>query len=384
MPEYDTAPIPVSSLSESPPRIRALAHDLLGFLRFLARRWSEDRCTQIAGSLTFVTLLALAPAFAIVVAMLSSSPIFENVMVRLKIFLLLNLVPEIAGKIITVYMTQFAEAAAKLTLVSLVILLASSLAVMLTVDRTLNRIWRVRRPRGLAASFGGYLLLFAAGPLLIGASVSLTTFLLGLAAGVENVPGEAHALLTRSVSIGVGTMIFFLIYRVVPARPVSWRHALLGGSIAALLFEAMKEGFAAYVRVAPTYDVVYGAFAAVPLVLLWIYLAWLVVLLGAEVTACAEYWTERPWVRPRLAALPMRDAMELVHQLMRAEGRPVAFEALRQELRADSHALEDALLGLAERGIVRRLGPSEYVLARGAESFTLADFYAALGRDSGR
>jgi membrane protein len=357
--------------------------DLLGFLRLLARRWGEDRCPQVAGSLTFATLLALAPAFAIVVAMFSSMPFFERAMVRLKVFLLVNLVPEMAGRIITVYMEQFAQAAGKLTLVSAAVLLASSLAVMFTMDRTLNRIWRVRRPRPLLASLATYLLLLAAGPLLVGASVSATQMLLALASGVERVPEEAHGFLARSASVAVSTMTFFLIYRLVPHRRVAWRHAVLGGAIAGVLFEAMKELFAAWVRAAPTYDLVYGAFAAVPLFLVWVYLAWLVVLLGAEVTACAELWGERPWERVRSQALPLVEALELVRLLSATGGAPLAFERLRQELRTSAETLEDRLAELSLRGIVRRVGPADWVLARSPSELTLAELTAALGRGVG-
>src|SRR5258705_6197543 len=95
----------------------ATFRNLFGFLRFVLRRWSEDRCPQIAGSLTYTTLLALVPVFAIGVALLSSAPFFENVMVQIKIFLLLNLMTELAGTIITVYLVQISLNAARLTTV---------------------------------------------------------------------------------------------------------------------------------------------------------------------------------------------------------------------------------------------------------------------------
>ena len=130
--------------------------DFAGFVAFVFRRWQEDRCPQIAGSLTFTTLLAMVPLFTVAVAVLSSLPFFEGAMVQIKIFLLLNLVPEIAGRIITVYMAQFAEAAARLTTVSLVALFAMAIAMLFTVDRSLNVIWRVDRHRPWWLSAAGY------------------------------------------------------------------------------------------------------------------------------------------------------------------------------------------------------------------------------------
>src|SRR4051812_48790410 len=112
--------------------VRGTLPDALGFLRFVLRRWTEDRCPQIAGSLAFTTLLALVPVFAIAVALLSSMPFFGAVMIQIKVFLLMNLVPEIAGKIITVYMEEFRQNAARLTTLGVMVLFVTSVALMLT------------------------------------------------------------------------------------------------------------------------------------------------------------------------------------------------------------------------------------------------------------
>lgn len=351
--------------------------DFLGFLRFLLRRWSEDRCPQVAGSLTFTTLLALAPAFAIAVAMLSSMPFFEGVMVRLKVFLLLNLVPEIAGKIITVYMEQVAGAAGRLTAVSIAVLLVTSLAMLYTVDRTINTIWRVRRGRPLWVSLAGYFVLLLAGPVMVGVSVSATTYLHTLSAGADQLPDEAQSLLLRAGPVAVSAMTFFLVYRIIPYRHVPWRHALLGGLVAAILFEAMKDLFAAYIRAVPTYDLVYGAFAAVPIFLFWVYLSWLVVLLGAEVTACAGYWRGRVWKRIATPGVRFRDALDLGHRLVESRGAPIAFEQLRRDSGVPADELEDLLANLIQRGVVRRERGAGFVLAKEAAEISLADFYAA-------
>src|SRR5258706_8187983 len=145
----------------------ATLRNLFGFLRFVLRRWSEDRCPQIAGSLTYTTLLALVPTFTIAVALLSSAPFFEDVMSQFKIFLLLNLLPEIAGTIITVYMEQFARNAAQLTTVGIGALFVMPIALMFTIDRSLNAIWRVAHSRPHWVSVLGYALLPFLRPLLI-------------------------------------------------------------------------------------------------------------------------------------------------------------------------------------------------------------------------
>ena len=154
--------------------------DLLGFLRFVYRRWNDDRCPQIAGSLTYTTLLALVPMFAIAVAVLSSAPFFEDVMSKIKIFLLLNLMPEIAGKIITVYMEEFAANAARLTWTGVAVVLALAVWLMLIMDRSINAIWRVPAARPYWMCVLGYMALVLSGPVLIGVSVTITTYIMSL------------------------------------------------------------------------------------------------------------------------------------------------------------------------------------------------------------
>jgi len=262
--------------------------DALRFLRFVFGRWNEDRCPQIAGSLAFTTLLALVPIFAIAVALFSRLPFFEDVMAQIKVFLLLNLAPDIADRIITRYMEEFAQNAGRLTTLGVAVLFVTAIALMLTMDRSINAIWRVRRSRPLWVSLIAYVALLSVGPILIGVSVSITTYLMSLSV-TAGVPRQAHSLLLQAVPASVSTIAFFLLYRLVPQARVPWGDALLGGLVAGLLFEGAKEVFALYVTYAPAVSVVYGAFAALPFFLLWIYISWLVVLFGAELTAALEH-----------------------------------------------------------------------------------------------
>lgn len=356
--------------------------DVFGFLRYVLRRWSEDRCPQVAGSLTFTTLLALVPVFAIVVVILSSMPFFEALMIRLKIFLLLNLVPEIAGKIITVYMEQFASSARRLTYVSLGVLLATSLAVLYTIDRSLNTIWRVRRPRPLTTSIVAYLMLLVLGPVLIALSVTVTTQLYAWSSGLDQLPEGTQPYLLRLVPVTTTAVMLFLLYRLVPNRYVPWRHAALGAAIAAIVFEGMKDGFAAYLRTVPA-NVVYGAFAAIPAFLLWMYLSWLVVLLGAEITASASYWRGRLWKREPTPGRRFRDALEVGRQLVEAGGTPLVFEAMRVRAGLPPEELEDTLAHLVERGILRRVPGRAFVLAKPASEVMVGDLWRAAARGEG-
>ncbi len=340
----------------------AILRDPAGFVAFVLRRWREDRCPQIAGSLTFTTLLALVPLFTVAVAVLSALPFFEGVMVQIKIFLLMNLVPEIAGKIITVYMIQFAEAAARLTTVSLVALFAMALATLFTVDRSLNVIWRVDRHRPLWLSVAGYAALLVMGPILIGLSVWATSWLVAASLGRLDMSSQVEAVVLRIVPVSVSATAFFLVYRIIPNRPVPARHALAGGIVAALVFEAMKSAFAAYIRAVPTYQLVYGAFAAVPIFLVWVYLSWLVVLFGAEFTAALAWWRGRRWRGEESPGQETRGAFAIGRALAQAGGEPVPLAALLEGVDLPEDRLEEVLCLLEDAGVARR-GRAGWTLA---------------------
>ena len=335
------------------------------FLAFVFRRWTEDRCPQIAGSLTYTTLLAIVPMFAIAVAVLSSAPLFQDIVTQIKIFLLLNLLPEIAGTIITVYMEEFASNAARLTWAGILIVFVLAVWLMLTMDKSLNAIWRVRRSRPYWLSALGYVALLVVGPVLIAVSVSITTYIMSLSSGIPAFSAHLRSLVLRLVPISMTTIVFFLIYRIIPHRMVPWRHALLGAAVAAVLFEAAKELFRMYVGVAPTYSIVYGAFAAVPLFLIWIYLSWLVVLFGAELTASAGYWRGGMWKRAFTPGMRFREAVGIVRALIDAPGGRMSFDHLQAITGLASDELEETLSQMVDGRVIKRSGRAAYELAAG-------------------
>ena len=340
------------------PVLRKLA-DTSGFLLFVFRRWREDRCPQIAGSLTYTTLLALVPVFTVAVALMSFTPFFHEVMERIREFLRMNLMPDIAEKITTVYMREFAHNARRLTAVGVGAVLVVAVWMMLIMDRSLNAIWRVRQTRPLWMSVLGYMTVIVLGPILLGVSVTITTFMLALSGDLAVLSSVAHAVLLRAVPLLVSALAFFLIYRIIPHRHVPWRHAALGGLVAAVLFETAKQGFAFYVHTSPTYNVVYGTFAAVPIFLVWIYLSWLVILFGAELTASASYWRNGLWKKPPTPAMRFREALTVTQALL--EGH-TQLDILREKTGLPAEELEETLAQMIEAGVVKRQGRSHVAL----------------------
>jgi membrane protein len=321
--------------------------DSFGFMRFLARRFSSDRCPQVAASLTFTTLLALVPFATIALTVLTAFPMFQQFGEQLKNFLLDNFVPQAASKIITFY-EQFSANAANLTAFGIVFLGATALALMFTIERAFNDIWRVTRVRGLLQRLIVY-----------------------------------WAELTP---IAVSALAFFLLYLTVPNRHVPRAHALVGGVIAALLFELMKRGFAHYITLFPSYKLVYGAFASLPIFLLWLYFSWLVIVLGAEIAAALSYWRGAAWRLDVSAEGRFHAALRGLRVLYDAQrsGAPVALSALRKAVPIGLDRLEDVLQRMARNQLVQRVGRGGYALTKRPDQIKLADVYRIFVLESDR
>ena len=255
------------------------------FLTHLQRRFVEDECPQSAGILAYTTLVAVVPLTAVTLAVLSIFPVFDQLAAGLRDFAFRSLVPA-AGETIEQNVSEFAAQAKNLSLAGVVFLVVTALLLIFQVEQVLDRIWRVRQPRRLISRLVVYWAALTAGPPLIGASLALSSYLitLPLIEGATASVGGSRALLALLPFL-FEAVAFTLAYIVLPNRSVPWRPAVAGGLTAAVLFEIAKKGFALYVTRFPAYQLVYGALAAVPIFLAWIYLSWLVILFGASFAA---------------------------------------------------------------------------------------------------
>jgi membrane protein len=293
-------------------------------------------------------------------------PFFDEVLRQIKIFLRLNLAPEIAHKIITVYMEEIRQNAGRLSTAGVVLLFGTAMALMLTIDRSINAIWRVQRSRRWWVSMVSYVLLLVMGPLLLVVSVSITTyFMVHLSPEGTRAPWRLHGFVPQLAPMAASAAAFFLMYVFVPHRRVPWKHALVGGVAAAVLFELAKEGFARYVSYAPTVSIVYGTFAALPLFLLWLYLSWLVVLLGAELAASLDYWVTGLWKRDDAAAVQVGDAISVARRLFGARGKALSFAELQRGTGLPAEHLEQALIHLTADGLAKEVARGEYAIPEG-------------------
>jgi len=353
----------------------------------LRERFREDHLGLTAASLTFTTTMALVPLITVVLAVFTAFPMFARFQSVLQKWLLESLIPDTIARQVMDYLNQFAGHASKLGWFGVVFLLITALALMLTIDHTLNGIWRVRTRRPLGQRLLVYWAALTLGPLLLGVSLSITSYAISASKGVvEVMPGGVQLLLD--------VLQFFLLawgmaalYYFVPNIQVQWAHAWAGGLFVSAGFELAKKLLAWYWVKVPTYSVVYGTFATVPILLLWIYVAWLIVLLGAVIVAYLPNSLSGVERRARSHGLAFQLALEALQQLegVRNSGRKgLSIAQLAVLLRVDTLELEpvlEALCALDWIGLLHEEQDGEagrYVMLAHPDATPLAPLLQAL------
>ena len=322
-------------------------------LATLSLRFREDRLGVAASSLTFTTIIALVPMFTVMLAVFSAFPMFSQFQDTLQTYFLQSLVPPVIAQPVLKALTQFSSQAYRLGVFGLVGLVFTALALMQTIDRTLNNIWRVRRPRPLAQRMLIYWAAVTLGPLVLGMSLTFMSYALSASGGwVSELPG--------GVSVALNLLEFLLLalasaalFHFVPNTHVAWHHAVAGGVFVSLGIQFAKRAMAYYLTQVSPYSAIYGAFATVPLLLIWIYLGWVIVLLGAVIAAYAPSL--------RIGMLPLLEtpghrfllALGLLHEL--ADRCPTTDEALARAVGTDLLQVEPVIDSLVSLDLVGRL-----------------------------
>lgn len=365
------------------PSWRVMLDDLGRFLRYAATRFFADNGLQLAGSLTYTTLLSLVPAAVVGFATLAGVPAFEPLREQILQAVFTNLLPS-AMDTVQAEFNRFSSNAGKLGLAGLAGMAFTAVLTLSAIEGAFNTIWRVREKRALAARLAIYWAILTLGPLLFGASISLTSYVYAAAqtAGIEGyAPGWLRPAAFAPVALA--WLGFAWLYFTLPNRAVRPLHALIGGGVAALLFEGLKRGFAWYIAAFPTYQAIYGALAAIPILLVWTYLAWSVTLFGALITASLPDWRHRARLgmgagqgpAPRLAI-----ALALLATLRHAarDGQQVRRRDLMAVSEAPPDIEDDVLDKLQRKRFVARTGRDRWMLARDLSRASLYDLLAAL------
>ncbi|NML29687.1 YihY family inner membrane protein [Paraburkholderia sp. G-4-1-8] len=331
-------------------RMRFDLDTLKRLAQFAAQRIGEDRIPQVAGSLTFTTMLALVPLATVAFALFTAFPIFSSFQASLQFFLADHLMPAQLNDQIFKYLNQFASKAKGLTTIGMIILFVTAVMTMMTVESAFNVIWRVRKARPVAQRILVYWAIITLGPILIGVSLSISSYLftqsMSFSAAQRITPLIEWAL--AGATLPLTALAFTILYVYLPNCRVEWRDAVVGGVIAAVAFEFAKRGFGYYVRRIPTYTAVYGAFAAVPLFLLWMYLCWFITLTGAMIASALPAIRIGQFHRPVFDGSNLFDSLELLARLCEAREagkRGYTMPELARMLRRD----KDTTLMLLQR-----------------------------------
>lgn len=345
----------VTTLHRARQRTRQLFKTLQSFpwrntLRTLQTRFSQDQLGLTASSLTFTTLLALVPFFTVLLSVFTAFPSFGRLQETLQRWLVDSLIPgEIAVQVMN-YLVQFSSKASQLGVVGLAFLLLTVVSLILTMDKTLNHIWRVQRMRPLGQRLLIYWGVITFGPLLMGLSIATTSYVLSASRGLV-------AVLPESVQLGFNSLEFMLLsaamaalYHFVPNTPVQWRHAWAGGLFVAAGMALAKKVLGLYLSTVPTYSVIYGTFATLPILLIWIYTCWVIFLLGAVVAAYLPSLlagSSRSLHEPGWELELALEAIAVLEPLRSQDQRGLPSMALAKRLRVDRLQLEPALSALA-------------------------------------
>jgi len=277
-------------------------------LETLVLRFREDRLALTAGGLTFTTVISIVPLLTVMLALFSAFPMFATLETALQKYLLQTLLPDTIIRPVMGAITQFSMRASRLGAFGLIALVVTAVAMMLTIDRALNTIWRVRKRRRIGQRVAIYWAAVTLGPLVFAISVSATSYAASASRGLLGDMPRGLGFAVSMFDFVLETFAVAALFRYVPNTLVRWRHALLGGFFVAVCLVLGKRALTAYFGAVPTYALVYGAFATVPIFLVWIYLSWVIILLGAMIAAYAPlvgkplaHWPDAPGVEFHLA-----------------------------------------------------------------------------------
>lgn len=349
-------------------------HPYCVFARFVFHRFLEVRVPQVAGSLTHTTLLALVPLLTVMLVVITAFPVFGNISDAFMGFIRSTIVPSGASTVAE-YLDDFKEQAGKLTSIGIMMMVVTSLMLVQTIDETFNNIWQVKRQRSLWVRLPIYWGLLTVGPLVVGLSISVSAYFMRLEM-LNQLPLFAGSL-KRVGQIAVDTILFAGVFRFVPNRYVPIKHAFIGGLVTGILLELIKAGFGLYIRSFNSYQLIYGAFAAIPVFLVWLQLLWMIVLSGAVLTASLSYWKDGAYQRTNYRQAEYDDVITLLLLLADAQihRKSLHERAFRQHLPMGYDQLGNLLEALAERNYVE-YGKRGWLLKTTPEQISLAKLFA--------
>lgn len=342
------------------------------FLVFVIRRFIQDRCPEQASSLTYTTLFSVVPILTVFLAIVSSIKALAPAREQLWTLIIDNIFPK--ATIDPALLGQFAEKSSNLTLIGSIFLFVTTIMMIMSIETTFNRIWRVNKERDFG--FMRYWTIISLGPLILGSAFVLSSTLASLNfLSTNNLMYQFDSsFLWSALSQGLGFLGFFFLYWAVPNRVVPWRSAMYAAVFSSVTFDILKRFFGWAMSNFTSYELVYGAFAALPILLLWIYLSWNIVLLGVQISyALTTFHSGEQIKRHKLFAL--LDILQLFYTKQKT-GESVKEEEIMERLTGRELGNAPTFLELLEQhNFIKTMGNDEYVLVRNLSEINLYRFY---------
>ncbi|MCX7555125.1 YihY family inner membrane protein [Marinicella sp. S1101] len=353
-------------------KVTRFATNLKNFCFEVMRRYRDDETSLAASSLAYTALLSMVPFMSVLVTVFSAMPLFEDASQQLQDFIFENFVPT-TGATIQQYILGFVDKARGLTVTMFLAVFVTSILMMNTMEKALNRIFDSTSTRRIRTKLTMYWAVLTMGPLLVGGGIALSSVLFenSAFAPVKN-------FIVSALPVMASMLAFFLIYLIVPNRKVKWKHALMGAIFAAVCFELAKKGFALYVTSIPSYQKVYGALATIPLFLIWMFLSWNIILLGGTITSTLETSRWRLHVQKYNSNQRLLVVMEILNILRRANfaGKTVSYAELSGLLYfVPDNELNQQLEWLTERHYITTSNSGDYLLRHDLNTLDFKTLY---------
>lgn len=260
------------------------------FLRFLKERVRNEQLEVVSGYLSYVSLMSLVPLLVVILSIMTAFPLFSDIQEGLENFIYTHFMPT-ASEVVQQQLVGFVDNASKMSTVAIFFLFIVAFLLISSIDKTFNRIWRVTEKRNKITSISMYWMVLTLGPIFVGGSIAFTSYMASFVPADLVGGAGSNGWFVSSMPIFASFVAFVILYMVVPNKTVPFKYAAIGASIAAVLFELAKEGFANYLTAFPSYEAIYGALAVVPILFLWVYLSWFIVLVGALIVVSLQEYT---------------------------------------------------------------------------------------------
>ena len=352
------------------------------FIKASFRQFVQHRGLQMSSSLAYTTLLSIVPLIAVMFSFFGNLPVFKDINEIIQEFVFSNFVPAV-GQTVKEYLINFSYKASQLTAVGIITLIVIAILMMATIDSALNNIWNIRTKRNPLARFLIYWAILTLGPILVGIGLYSTSYLLALPV-IDTWDSSLHikTRLLTYLPFFTTTIAFTLMYILIPNCHVNRIYGLAGGITAAILFELAKFLFGAYVKAVPTYQMIYGALAVIPMFLIWIYLSWVIVLFGAQIAySLSVFRYEKDGLEFTHSHWDFFDVYHIIAELWQAQNNKhflTAFELRRSDIKI-SHLLINEILSLLESKYwITRNASDQWILSRDLNEVTLLDLYQVL------